>query len=414
MAKQNSIYKFPLAILLLAQFVSVIPYEVPFLSLVWLVWIIICSYYAFKIITEKNAYKVNFFAFVLVVFWIINAISYYISPKIVQSLLVEVETLVIIKSITITLFTFFPFYYFAKHGFIKGNNLNGFVILLYIASFLYLLSGSFLQAQITLEDKNVVDQAYLFVQLIPLIMLFFKGRQLYILMALSGLIILWGSKRGAILCMAFEMLVFFIYLLKEEPFGKKHRGAILIVISFMVLIGAYYVLENDFLQERLLNTGSGSDRSGEIRSERYITLWTIYFNNSSISELLFGYGFAQTVTLGEGLAHQDWIELLIDNGFIGLFLYVLLIAINIKNIIKWNAIVPKVVKYALACVIIDWCLTSTYSMVYASRETYIMFITLGIINGYIQKAKKEGLQSLKMRKRMVYNNSNMKSIKVSN
>ncbi len=380
-------YKLPLAVLLMAQFMSAIPGDVPFLGAIWFLWIFICSYYAFMLCLEKKALSRNSFAFLILIFWAMNAISFIISPKHLFSylLFLEADTLVIFKSITIALFSFFPFYYFFKHSYIKESSFKSYILLLFIGSILNLISGYFLQAQETLEKNNVVNEAYLFVQLIPLFFIFFKGRQQYLLMAASALLILWGSKRGAILCMGFEMLVFFIYLWKEDPFGRKHRGVILLLVGLMVCVGAYFVLGNEFLQERLLSTGSNVDKSGDVRTERYLALWTIYFNNSSIEELLFGYGFAQTFNLGGGLAHQDWIELLIDNGFVGLLLYVLMIGACVKNIIKWNKCIPKFVKYALICCTINWCLTATYSMVYASRESFIFFLSLGIIYGYLKR-----------------------------
>lgn len=394
MVKSHSAYKFPLAILLLAQYVNAVPGDVPFLGAIWFLWIAICSYYAFLLCVENKALKTNFYALLLLFFWIINAISFFISPKQIFSfyLFLEVETLVIFKSITIALFSFFPFYYFSKHGYIQEGSLNKFVVFLFLGCILNLINGFFLQAKETLEDHNVVDQAYLFVQLIPLFLVCIRRKSLYFFVAISALLILWGSKRGAILCMGVDMMIFFIYLLKEDSFGRKHKGAILLLIALMVIIGIVFVLGNEFLQERLLSTGSDDDKSGDVRTERYLELWTVYLDNSSIEQLLFGRGFAQTVTVGGGLAHQDWIELLIDNGFLGLFLYILLIGICVKNIIKWNNNVPSAFRYALICCVLNWCLTATYSMVYASRESFILFITLGVINGYIQLEKKRCLQ----------------------
>lgn len=394
MRKNNITYKFPLAVLLLAHFVSALPGDTPFLGAIWFLWIAICSYYALLLCLEKKALIMNFFAILLLIFWAMNAISFFISPKQIFSfyLFLEVDTLVIFKSITIALFSYFPFYYFSEHGSFKENRLRTFVFLLFIFSFFNLLLGYTLQSQITLEDNNVVDQAYLFVQLIPLILISYKKSPLYIFIALAALLVLWGSKRGAILCMAIDMMVFFVYLLKEDSFGRKHRGVILMFFALVLVVGVMFVLGNDFLYERLLETGSDSDKSGDVRTERYLELWTVYLDNSSIEQLLFGRGFAQTVTVGGGLAHQDWIELLIDNGFFGLFLYIFMIGICVKNIIKWNSSVPKAFRYALICCVLNWSLTATYSMVYASREAFILFVTLGIINGYIQFEKKRCLQ----------------------
>lgn len=386
MVKQNSFLKFSLAILLLTQLVSAIPFDTgPLLSGIWFVWLFICLWFAFVTFTEKNAFKVNTFAIILLVFYVINAVSFYISPKHVESFFVEVDTLIIFKSITIALFSYFPFYYYAKHGYIDTNNIKGFVILLFITSIFNLLYGNFVQTQERMEEHNVLNQAYLLVQLIPLFFIFCRGRQLYLLFALAGILILWGSKRGAILCFLVDTLVLFIYMLKEEAWVKKYSGVALVLIVILVAVGTYYVLGNEFLQERLLTTGSEDDKSGAIRSERYLMLYTVFFNFSDTMQILFGHGFAQTVTYGEGLAHQDWAELIIDNGLLGLISYLILIIICIKSIRKCRAL-PKTVKYALICCILNWVLTATYSMVYTSREAFILFLTLGIIHGLVTRS----------------------------
>lgn len=386
MVKQNLFLRFSLAILLLTQLVSAIPFDTgPLLSGLWFIWLFISLWFAFVTLTEKRAFKENTFAIILLVFYVINAVSFYISPKHVQSFFVEVDTLIIFKSITIALISYFPFCYYARHGFIDTNNIKGFVILLFVTSVLNLLYGNFVQTQERMEEHNVLNQAYLLVQLLPLFFIFCRGRQLYLLFALAGLLILWGSKRGAILCLLVDTLVFFVYMIKEESWVKKYSGVALLLILILIVVGAYYVLGNDFLRERLLTTGSDDDKSGAIRSERYLMLYTVFFKFSNTMQVIFGHGFAQTVTYGEGLAHQDWAELLIDNGLLGLITYLILIKISIKNIRKCRDL-PKTIKYALICCILNWTLMATYSMVYTSREAFVLFSTLGIINGLISRS----------------------------
>ena len=390
MVKQRPLYKIALSVLLLTQLVSALPFDTgPLLSGLWFVWIFICIWYALHIIVEKKAFKKNAFAIFLLVFFVINAISYYISPRIVQSFFVEVDTLVIFKSITIAILSYFPFYYYTKHGYIDTSNIRGFVILLFFTSILNLLHGNFVQTQESMEEHNVLNQAYLLVQLIPLFFIYCRGKQLFLLVAISGLLILWGSKRGAILCLLVDFLVFFIYIMKEASWTKRYRGLVLILIFAFVSISAYYVLGNDFLQERLLATGSDEDKSGGVRSGRYLMLYSVFFHLSDIKEVIFGHGFAQTVTYGEGLAHQDWVELLIDNGLVGFILYIILIYLCLKDLYKCKNL-PKSVKYALICSVLNWCLIATYSMVYTSRDSFIHFFTLGIINGLIQRCKMNG------------------------
>lgn len=387
--RQKPLYQLPLTILLLAQLFTALPIEGPLLGIIWFAWIIFCSFYAFNICLERKTIQENTFAIVLLAFWILNVISYFISPKYVSSLSLSVETLTYIKSITIALFSFFPFYYYSKHG-IANSNLRPFIIFLLFTSALRIIFGNITQTAETSEEHNVLNQAYLFAQIIPLILVCFRGRQVYLLIAISALFVLWGAKRGAILCMAVNVFIVFIYLLKEDSFGKKHRGRILLLIFILVIIGVYFILGNEFLQGRLLSTGSEDDRSGEIRNEMYLILYNVFIDNSTQSELLFGRGLAQTVGIADNLAHQDWLELLIDNGIVGLAMYVVLILLCFKGVFKKTSYTPAAEKYALICCFFDWCLIATYSMVYASRDSFILFMSLGVILGSIQKYKKQG------------------------
>lgn len=388
-SKKHSIYKFPLAILLLTQFLTAVPVDLgSLLGIIWFIWIFFCSLYAFFICSERMTIKTNRFAIVLLAFWLLNLVSYYVSPKVVMSFSLRTETIVYFKSITIALLSFFPFYYYFKDGVMKEDNLRWFIVVLFLTSVLRIIFGNILETAETYEEHNVLNEAYLFPQLIPLFLLCFRGKRLYLFIALSSLFVLWGAKRGAILCMAVNLLVIFFYLLNADSFGKNHRGRILLLITILVAIGAYFILGNEFLQERLLSTGSANDRSGEIRSSMYLMLFETFINNSTQSELLFGRGLAQTVDVVGNLAHQDWLELLIDNGIVGLGIYVLLIGMCIKTACTKKNNVPKPVKFALICCVVDWLLTASYSMVYASRDSFILFVTLGIINGYITNRNK--------------------------
>ena len=228
---------FPLSILILAQILTALPINSgSILRIVWLTWIIICFYYAVIICLNRNPESEKKFAIALIVFWGINFVSYVLSPKIVDNSYQRVETLVILKSITIALFSYFPFYYYAKQNSFNSSSYKGFVLLLLLSAILRIVFGNKLQTAESLEDNNVLNQAYLFAQIIPLIILVFRRKMLYALVTLAAIFVLWGAKRGAILCMAVNLIVFFIYLFKEDPYGKKHRGSIIIIIAANIAI----------------------------------------------------------------------------------------------------------------------------------------------------------------------------------
>ncbi len=389
--QENWIYKLSLLILFLTQIVTAFPArESSLLGVLWFIWIAICSFYALKICVVSKKGEILFSVLVLL-FWIANVVSYIISPKHVSSWYADVDTIVILKSITIAFFSYFPFYYFSKKGVITRDNLKRFVFLLFIIFVLRIISDSFRLSSATLQEDNVLNLAYLFVQIIPLIIIAFRRRWLYVLVFLASLFVLWGAKRGAVLCLFVELLVFFVYLFKSESFGRKHKGSVAIVVLILVSVAIVFVNNDAFLHERLLTTGTEEDRSGQIRTEMYESLFNVFLNSSNGQEILFGHGMGQTVSYTGNLAHQDWLELLIDNGVLVLLLYIVIIWTSFKNISKCDKSVPDAVKYALKCCVYTWVLIATYSILYASRDSFVLFVTLGIIDGFIQKGKREQL-----------------------
>lgn len=375
---ERIMYKLSLVTLLLANLFNIFSRETnPILGSSWFVWTALCVYYLIKVLLQKN----NRFASLLLFFWIINAVSFFISPRFVFFGTFKLDSLIIFKSITIALLSYYPFYYFAQKGYILTESFRTFLklllIVLIINFFFYRVS---LSAKFQ-SDNVVVNQSYLFVQILPLLFVFFKGKVSYLLLIISSLLILIGTKRGAIVCLAAELIVYLIYLLRYNAYGRKHRGFIFVLVAITLGVGLYFISGQDFLSERILETGTDSDLSGDIRRMRYSTLYDVYIN-SNISEMILGYGFAQTVSFVGGLAHQDWIELLVDNGLIGFIPYVFLIFSCIHTIKRWTSEFLLSMKYAMICCVAIWCLMGTFSMAYASRECFLLFMTIGIIQGY--------------------------------
>ena len=162
-SKKHSIYKFPLAILLLTQFLTAVPVDLgSLLGIIWFIWIFFCSLYAFFICSERMTIKTNRFAIVLLAFWLLNLVSYYVSPKVVMSFSLRTETIVYFKSITIALLSFFPFYYYFKDGVMKEDNLRWFIVVLFLTSVLRIIFGNILETAETYEEHNVLNEAYLY------------------------------------------------------------------------------------------------------------------------------------------------------------------------------------------------------------------------------------------------------------
>ena len=128
-------------------------------------------------------------------------------------------------------------------------------------------------------------------------------------------------------------------------------------------------------------------------------LWSFY-TNTSILQQIFGAGFARTLSIAGNYAHNDWIEMLIDCGFVGLLLYGLFYVALIRRIIFS---IDKV-KRLLSLLFIAFFPTSFYSMVFFSESSSIGFLWLGFAIGLIDLKR-----SVKSNKVPVKNNYQIES-----
>lgn len=129
------------------------------------------------------------------------------------------------------------------------------------------------------------------------------------------------------------------------------------------------------MQYRLGKTIEG-DMSA--RDEMYPEFLEFYFQNATVTEYLLGYGADGTLKNVGEFAHQDWIETLMNQGFLGVFLllnywWALFMAayrsyvkryVNITNIIALFLII-YFTKTMVSMSINDMTIFSTSALAYA-------------------------------------------------
>jgi len=163
------------------------------------------------------------------------------------------------------------------------------------------------------------NTAYLFVSAFPLIY-FHKNRPVvqYILIALLLFFTITGLKRGAILIIVLATLYFFMHTLRKASVKIKVLSIVallLIVFSGLNVVSDLYENSATF-QHRIESTLAGNS-SG--RDKIAAHLLGIY-SNSDIINLVFGFGADGTLKYGN-YAHNDWIEILFDQGILGLTIF---------------------------------------------------------------------------------------------
>ncbi len=370
-------------LILLSQIINVIlPPRNSISPVIWYLWILICVIYVLHCFLSTREGSSNRFLILLFLFWGVNAISFFISPKVLYCSLGVINTIEIFKSITIALLSYYPFYYFSSNGYLSRKQLLVFLIVLYVFYGFDFFTSRASILEDSIQEEGTFNAAYNFALILPLVFMINKKNLNFFLILVSLVLLLLGAKRGALLCFAAEILVFLVYLLKKDSFGREHRVQIIFLLIVAAIFIFLYLGNHDYLSQRIMQTSSEDDLSGQIRIRRYGVLWNQFFH-SDLKDILFGYGFAQTAIVGDGLAHQDWIEILIDGGVLSGMIYFFMLFTCYKDIRRRNYTTP-IVKYAYICCMMVWIIKGSLSMVYTSRRCFILFVILGIIHGMLE------------------------------
>ncbi len=238
------------------------------------------------------------------------------------------------------------------------------------------------------EDYIAFADIYYPMCLLPLVLLQTKPQRsiIPILAILIGVIV--SGKRGGLVVVA---LVSFIYYFVGERRRKRSQVIMIALFFGIVAVSTYlidYIDANYGLHsiDRMMNS---MDDGGSGRLWRWNkTLSAIGMSN--IWEILFGHGFGAIYGLIGGRAHNDFVEVFYDYGFIAVMLYIIfylrLISLNIRQFRKKY---PRA-KY-LTCSIIVALVMAMVSF-FIVEPTYVlssMFVT-GLILGDWKKYENNG------------------------
>jgi hypothetical protein len=231
-----------------------------------------------------------------------------------------------LKSIYFSLLQIYAFYVLARRGYLNENLLKFFFFLL----FLLTVRAFFQTYQRGLEnaaergsmrEEFTNNVGYAFVRLLPALVLFRKRPILqYIFLAVCGYFIVAGMKRGAILSGAI-CLIWFLYVnLKGAP--KRRKWIVSLVTIALVMVGVYFVnymmSSSAYFLSRYEATIEG-ESSG--RNELYATFFNHFINEQNPFLFLFGNGANATLKISFNYAHNDWLEIAINQGLVGLLIY---------------------------------------------------------------------------------------------
>lgn len=264
---------------------------------------------------------------------------------------------------------FFAFYVFYKRGLLTKTSL-----IVWGAISLVQFVFVFLNSSVEYEVGNFVNNnVYHFTVLLPI--LFFIRRPRIIQIALLIFLIfmvLLGMKRGAMLVTALFVLYYLYIIIQKASKGRK----IAIIVFAVIAIGVGYsylirFYESNLVLQRKFESTIEGGSSG--RDVLYSQAWNAW-SQSNLWQLVFGHGASGSLKVLDNYVHNDWLEILLDMGVVGIITYFVFWVSFIKTWIKSKN--NDIIYAVLGGYVFVLLPRSIYGMMYSNLQTIaVMAIT---------------------------------------
>ena len=334
----------------------------------------------------------NFFLLVLT----LRGLSYILSGEIVAITagggFEAVSNISYLYYIYSSLLPIYAFYYFAKTGWLTEKRIIALLFVFVISASIHfwksyeqLLLNALIRGNDSDEFTN--NAGYIFVCMFPLVCFLKKYKALqYALIIYVFYYIMISMKRGAMLIGGL-CLLYFIYQTWKESSSWK-RFVLLLCVSILFIIGMHFIAdmfaESLYFQARIEQTLSG-DSSG--RDQIYSHLIDYFLHKTSLSQFVFGSGANATIRVAGIKAHNDWIELLINQGLFGVVIYILYFVYLFRGMYQSKNYIPNHIFSAYSMIVYIMFVKSLFSMSYNGISLEAT-CGLGFCLGYVDNIKR--------------------------
>ena len=162
-------------------------------------------------------------------------------------------------------------------------------------------------------------------------------------------------------------------------FTNRNRKYVLLILSFASLaIGLYFIVDllntNDYFIQRIEQTLDGDSSN---RNELYSTFFNHFISEQNFFRFVFGNGANATLKVGVNYAHNDWLELAINNGILGIALYIWYFVALFKDyryINKYNQLFANVILMTLIILLMSSIISMSYDSIDRALSIALGFI----------------------------------------
>lgn len=347
-----------------------------------LFFIIFGIFYFFKTILLKNNPAI---IWIWIIFFIIQSLSFTLSQKEISSSMIgNISTFLQFKGIAAFSLSLFIGYYSAyKYNSFSDKQLFIIGLIFFILSITRFYYDKSLLLERYEREGITNNAAYFIVSSLTFLPIIINRHKIIgiIILFISTIILLIGLKRGAIACFTASIIFILYYYKKHLALGIKSYILIIATAICLITYTTHTFQSNSHIQKRIEKTLEG-DSSG--RDYLYNYLWD-YWSSDSGFTYFFGNGISQTVIIAGNYAHNDWLELLINNGLFGTLIYTIFLFLLLLYIKKMT--LPIHLKCSAFLCFIIWSIKTIVSMGYTDLHNVIFILLLGILIGKQQKIK---------------------------
>ncbi len=368
-----------LYIAIIALFCNMIYWAFPFRPIVWRILFVFCS--VDVIALRRRQYtrlekSVLFFTILNCAYFVFSLV--YMPPDFGQ-----------IGNILVALLSLSFFTHMGQCGCLTKRFLAVVACLLVMGSILqYYYEERMALAELDAENVTV-NATSSFLMLIPVLMLTRNDLLKFVGVTTCLLYIIAGAKRGNILAAVLPTLFFVIMLFRGKSRRAVFRTLLLIIIIVVTGVLLYrQFLSNDYLLHRMEQTVEGNSSGRDVI---YKHAWAAWENSDSMINIIFGYGFNGTILhpIMNGMyAHNDWLEVLVDYGLLGVIFYLFVFWQFFIVIRQTKEIDGQMV---LLSAFFIWLFKTVYSMGFTESNLSILFVAVGAVLG--QRQLREGFFS---------------------
>lgn len=291
-----------------------------------------------------------------------------------------------IKSIYLSLLPIYPFYYYTKKGYLTAERLRiwGLIFLASVTMSYFRMQREAL-AQLVEEGSSVEEvtnnMGYLFLSILPMLVIYRNKPLLqFATFAFVMAFLIMGMKRGAIIIGAISAIYFMWRVIKRS---KGNTRFLFIFLSVAICVGVVYffiyeMATSDYMQHRLESTMEGNS-SG--RDNLYSFFWHYFSDEADVLHYLIGRGANGTLEIYYNYAHNDWLEIAVNQGVLGLVVYAFYFLEFYKT---WKCATNTVAKTILALMLFIFFAMTLFSMSYADM-TFVATSVLGYALATVNK-----------------------------